>query len=223
MNISSDNKAKKKENWFSRLSRNLFKKSTTESSPSEPSEILSNPTQLTPESQSLNAQQTQDFIQQKFLGELTKFKTNLVSELAKNSPPATISKDNLKETPKEDEYDISHFNKPYTGVNIISPVMRPRQTGPGFDSPIPAKSSSSNIEQVEPKSVMEMRKNFLLELVRMKKVVNDTEVESEGDEQAKNLLSKKLSEELAQFKKNIKGAPTEEEKKILSDGDWDVW
>lgn len=221
--MSSDNKAKKKENWFSRLSRNLFKKTPSESSQSEPSGIASNPTQAIPESHSLNAQQAQDFIQQKFLGELTKFKTNLVSELAKSSSTELNPKNDIKLPQKEDEFDISRFNKPYTGVNIVSPVMRPHPTGSGFDPHIQAKSTSLNTDPSQPKSVMEMRKNFLNELVRLKKVINETEVESEVDEQAKNLLSKKLSEELAQFKKNIKDTPTEEEKKILADGDWDVW
>lgn len=221
--MSPENKTKKKENWFSRLSRNLFKKTSTDIPQSDSIQTTSDPSKTIPEPQKLSSQQTQEFIQQKLLGELTKLKASLVIESSQSSTNENEAKGDTSKGPKLDEFDINRFNQPYSGLNIVSPVIRPHSTGPGINPSNAINISKQNVEAAQQTPVMEIRKNFLKELVRLKKVVNETEAESEEDLEEKNLLSKKLKEELSQFKKSIKDAPTEEEKKILLEGDWDVW
>jgi hypothetical protein len=221
--MSPENKTKKKENWFSRLSRNLFKKASTDPPQSESIQTTSESVKTIPEPQKLSSQQTQEFIQQKLLGELTKLKASLVIESSQSFTNENEAKKDTNKGPKLDEFDINRFNQPYNGLNIVSPVIKPHSTGSGMIIPNQGKNSPPNKEPVQQTPVMEIRKNFLKELVRLKKVVNETEIESDEDLEEKNLLSKKLKEELSQFKKSIKDAPTEEEKKILLEGDWDVW
>jgi len=221
--MAPENKTIKKENWFSRLSRNLFKKTSGENLLSESQKESPKNGNPNSEPQKISAIPTQDFIQQKLLGELTKLKVNLESEIKKTSINEIKPKEKPEVLPKEDEFDINRFNRPYNGLNIVSPAIKPHATESGHYKPIPVKISSSNNDEAQQQNVLEMRKKFLKELVRLKQVVNETEVESEEDKQEQNLLNKKLLDELSQFKKSIKGAPTEEEKKILSDGEWDVW
>jgi hypothetical protein len=213
--MDSENKSKKKESWFERLTRNMFKKENDKSqSPELPKElpkVLQDP------------QRTQELIQNTLLVELTKFKVGLTLQ-NQSKPEMKVNVESKKtSTPLTDEFDIQRFDQQYQGINIVNPPMTSRNPHAANESQKKKEMLVSQNNSDPEKSVIELRKGLLEELKRLKQVVTETKVETKEDLEQKNLLKNKLMSELKQFKESIKDSATDEEKKILLETDWEQW
>jgi hypothetical protein len=200
------NEPKKKESWFSRLSssiaqmKNSFKKKepekeATDDAPDVSSQLLAS---------QLSAQ-------------LSQLKT-ILAEADKKTAEAVKSKGTQKTYDTEDEFEIGHFDKKYNGLNISAPILKKKPTN-ASETLIETKKVEAVQESVveEQKSVLEIRKEFIEEIKRLKKAVAERDAASDEA----NILKSKLMDDLKQVKEILKETATPEEKKTLSDLDFD--
>jgi hypothetical protein len=204
--MDSEGSPQKKESWFSRISQKLaqikdsMKKTEPETAPQV--KIVFKPE--TPDKSKEKSKKSDPERDQRILAQQLNLLKKILRENGIQTEDVAPPK---KSEPKVDPFDINEIEKGYHGLNITSPPLKKTK-----------KAEESSAELGAPESTQQIRKEFIADLARLKKLIKEKTEESIAPEQkaAMKEMKESLMNELHQLQEMLEENATPEERKAMN-------